>query len=68
MENFMDKISLIKNLSTCIFSDQDKCISNTEFEKLASLAESQEEFDFFVELYNYFLKKKSREVIKNGKF
>ena len=64
----MDKISLIKSLSTCIFSDKEKCISNTEFEKLASLAESKEEFDFFVELYNYFLKKKSQEVIKDGKF
>lgn len=64
----MDKIGLIKNLSTCIFSDKDKCISNTEFEKLASLAESKEEFDFFVELYNYFLMKKSQEVIKDGKF
>ena len=64
----MDKISLIKNLSVCILTDKDKCIRADEFEQLITLAESQEEVDFFVELYNYFLDKKSKEVIKDGKF
>lgn len=64
----MDKISLIKNLSVCILTDKDKCIRSDEFEQLIALAECQEEVDFFVELYNYFLDKKSKEVIKDGKF
>lgn len=64
----MDKINLIKSLSECIFSSNEKCIREDEFRILTSLAESQEELDFYVELYNYFIKKKSEEVIKNGIF
>lgn len=64
----MEKIVLIKKLADEIFASDEKCITNEEFEYLTSIANSQDEFDLYANLYNFFLKKKSEEVIKNGKF
>lgn len=64
----MQKVEWIKNMAISILSDDNKIITPQEFEILISLAESQLEKELYVELYNFFLRKKSEETIKNGKF
>ena len=64
----MEKIEWIKGMALSVFNDPTKCISQMEFDFLLSIAESQEEKELYITLYNFFLKKKSEEVIKDGKF
>lgn len=64
----MQKVQYIKNMADCILTDENKCISPEEFEMLMALSESQIEKELYINLYNFFLSKKSEEVIKNGRF
>ena len=64
----MQKIESIENMAKTILSDKSHIISPDELNSLLSLAESDIEKELYIELYNFFLRKKSEEVIKNGKF
>ena len=64
----MLKIEWINGMAVSILNDSDQMITNEEFEFLMSVAESEIEKELYVELYNFFLRKKSEEVIKDGKF
>ena len=64
----MNKINSIKAMATCIFSEEKSTITTQEFDTLMKIAESQDEKELYVNLYNFFLKKNSKEVIKNGKY
>jgi len=64
----MEKIEWLKGMADATLGSKEKGISNEEFDFLLSIAQSQEEVDLYINLYNYFLKKNSEEVIKNGWF
>ena len=64
----MQKIESIKNMADIILSDKKPLILPDEINSLLSLAESNMEKELYIELYNFFLRKNSEEVIKNGKF
>lgn len=64
----MEKIEWINGMALTILNDPLKCITELEFNFLLSIAQSEEEKDLYINLYNFFLKKNSEEVIKNGKF
>lgn len=64
----MEKVEWIKGMADSVFNSYEMGISNDEFEFLISISQSPEEKELYAMLYNYFLKKKSEEVIKNGIF
>ena len=64
----MEKIEWINGMALTILNDPSKCITELEFNFLLSIAQSDEEKDLYIHLYNFFLKKNCEEVIKNGKF
>ena len=64
----MEKIESILQMTNCILNSKNKIISPSELEVLLSNAKNQTEKDLYITLYNFFLDKKSEEVIKDGKF
>ena len=64
----MQKIECLKLLADTILNSDNAVIGPDELESLLASANSQNEKDLYIELYNFFLRKKSEEVIKNGKF
>lgn len=64
----MEKIEWINGMALTILNEPEKCITELEFNFLLSIAQSQEERDLYVSLYNFFLKKRSEEVINDGRF
>ena len=64
----MEKVEWLKGMAIATLGGIEKGITDEEFDFLMSIAETQEEMDLYINLYNYFLKKKSEEVIKNGLF
>ena len=63
----MNKIEIINNMAVSLSKDN-YLITPEELETLLSMANSQIEKDLYVEIYNFLLRKRSEEVIKNGKF
>ncbi|MBQ8425025.1 MAG: hypothetical protein IJX17_03270 [Clostridia bacterium] len=64
----MEKVEWLKGMAVATLGGIEKGINEEELDFLMSIAETQEERDLYISIYNYFLKKKSEEVIKNGWF
>lgn len=64
----MQKVEWINGMAVSVLNDENQMITNEEFEFLMAVAESDIERELYVELYNFFLRKRSEEVIKDGKF
>lgn len=64
----MNKIDSIIEMSNSVFQSENRIISPNELDVLLAKAKNQNEKDLYIELYNFFLRKKSEEVIKDGKF
>ena len=64
----MEKIESIMRMADLVLNSNNKVISPNELDVLLSNAKNQTEKDLYITLYNFFLDKKSEEVIKNGKF
>ena len=64
----MEKVEWLKGLAVATLGSVEKCITDEELDFLLSISETQEEKELYINLYNFFLKKKSEEVIKNGWF
>ena len=64
----MNKIENIKNFALAVLESPEKCITEDEINVLIKSANSDEEKKLYINLYNFFLKNRSEEVIKNGKF
>lgn len=64
----MQKVEWINGMAVSVLNDENQMITNEEFEFLMAVAESDIEKELYIELYNFFLRKRSEEVIKDGKF
>lgn len=64
----MQKTDSIIFMAKSIINSENKIITPNELEILLANADNQTEKELYLELYNFFLRKKSEEVIKNGKF
>ncbi len=64
----MTKIESIENMVKTIFADDAKILDTNEYNELIARSDTQEERDLYTTIYNYLLKKKHAEVIKNVKY
>ena len=64
----MTKIETIENMARTILADESKVLGTDEYNILISNSKSEEERELYTELYNYFLKKKHAEVLKNVQY
>ena len=61
----MTKIETVENMARTILADESKVLGTDEYNILIANSKSEEERELYTELYNYFLKKKHAEVLKN---
>ena len=64
----MTRIETVENMVKTILSDESKVLGTDEYNTLIAKAETKEEIEFYTVIYNYLLKKKHAEVIKNVKY
>lgn len=64
----MTKIETVENMARTILADESKVLGTDEYNILISNSKSEEERELYTELYNYFLKKKHAEVLKNVQY
>ena len=64
----MTKIQLIQTTAQTLLDSESKIISANEYNELVSNAKSQDEIDFYAEMYNYLLGQKQQKVIANEKY
>lgn len=64
----MNKVEIIKSFALLVLESPEKCITEDEMNQLIKSASSDEERKLYANIYNFFLKNRSEEVIKNGKF
>ena len=64
----MTKIELLQETAQSLLNDESRIISTNEYLALISEAKTQEEKDFYSQMYDYLMKKKQEEVIANEKY
>lgn len=64
----MTKIQLIQETAKTVLNDESRIISTNEYLTLISEATTQDEKDFYSQMYNYLIGKKQEEVIANEKY
>lgn len=64
----MTKIETVENMARTILADESKVLGTDEYNILIANSKSEEERELYTELYNYFLKKKHAEVLKNVQY
>lgn len=64
----MSKTEIIALMAKTILNDNSKVISTDEFNELIAKAETTEEKELYLTLYNYFLQKKQKEVVARGEY
>lgn len=64
----MTIIEAVENMVKTILRDESKVLGTDEYNVLVAKAETKEEIEFYTAIYNYLLKKKHAEVIKNVKY
>lgn len=64
----MTKIELLQETAQSLLNDESRIISTNEYLTLISEAKTQEEKDFYSQMYDYLMKKKQEEVIANEKY
>ena len=63
----MNRIELLQTTADALLNNENRVISADEYLTLISSAKTQEEKDFYSQMYNYLLGKKQQEVIANEK-
>lgn len=64
----MNRIELLQTTADALLNNKNRIISADEYLTLISSAKTQEEKDFYSQMYNYLLGKKQQEVIANEKY
>ena len=64
----MTRIETVENMVKTILSDESKVLGTDEYNTLIAKSETKEERELYTVIYNYLLKKKHAEVIKNVKY
>ena len=66
--DFMSKTEAIERMMKIILSDEDKVLSTDEYNELINKAETETEEKLYTLIYNYLLKQKQTEVVRDAKF
>lgn len=64
----MTTFELVKQVASDFTQSGEKMLSTDELNALIDTASSQEEVDFYSQLYNYLLARKQKQVIQNGQY
>lgn len=64
----MTTFELVKQIASDFTQSGEKMLSTDELNALIDSASSQEEVDFYSQLYNYLLARKQKQVIQNGQY
>ena len=64
----MTTFELDKQIASDFTQSGEKMLSTDELNALIDTASSQEEVDFYSQLYNYLLARKQKQVIQNGQY
>ena len=64
----MTTFGLVKQIASDFTQSGEKMLSTDELNALIDTASSQEEVDFYSQLYNYLLARKQKQVIQNGQY
>lgn len=64
----MTRIETVENMVKTILGDESKVLGTDEYNILIAKSETKEERDLYTAIYNYLLKKKHSEVIKNVRY
>ena len=64
----MTTFELVKQVASDFTQSGEKMLSTDELNALIDSASSQEEVDFYSQLYNYLLARKQKQVIQNGQY
>lgn len=64
----MTTLELVKQIASDFTQSGEKMLSTDELNALIDSASSQEEVDFYSQLYNYLLARKQKQVIQNGQY
>ncbi len=64
----MTTFELVKQIASDFTQSGEKMLSTDELNALIDTASSQEEVDFYSQLYNYLLARKQKQVIQNGQY
>ena len=64
----MTTFELVKQIASDFTQSGEKMLSTDELNGLIDTASSQEEVDFYSQLYNYLLARKQKQVIQNGQY
>lgn len=64
----MSKTEAIEVFAKKLFNEEKKVISTDEFNNLVENAETQQERDFYLYVYNYLLQQSQKEVVDSGEF
>ena len=64
----MSKIEAIEQFAKAVMEEEKKVISTDELNLLIAESDSQEERDLYVNIYNYLLQRRQKEVVNNGEF
>ena len=64
----MNRIELLQTTANTLLNDKNRTISADEYLTLISSSKTQEEKDFYTQMYNYLLGKKQQEVIAHEKY
>ena len=62
----MSRKEALELAAKTLLDNKDKVLSTDEYNELLAQAKSNEEAQFYTELYNYLLKKKQKKLVSNG--